>query len=148
MYAVYSYHVHLLLAERVYPTTYKILTRILGDDPDFPIRLVSVLWRWMKKLGFAYKKTSKVIVPLDSLFYMAARARYFAKISELRNNSTLIFWHDETWCNQNEEKTFIWTDRDTGTGRLRQNSGKDMISFFKMACDCFSVQGNGSLFLR
>src|SRR5689334_15950308 len=139
MYAVYSYHVHLLLAERVYPTTYKILTRILDDEPDFPIRSVSALWRWMKKLGFAYKKTSKVIVPLDSPFYMAARARYFAKISELRKNGTLIFWQDETWCNQNEEKTFIWTDRDTGTGRLRQNSGKGMSSFFKMACDCFSL---------
>ncbi|CAF3202178.1 unnamed protein product [Rotaria sp. Silwood2] len=118
------YHVHLMLAERVYPTTYKILTRILYDDPDFPIGSVPVLWRWMKKLGFSYKKTAKVIVPLDSLFYMAARARYFAKINELRNNGTLIFWHDETWCNQNEEKTFIWTDKDTGSGRLRQNSGK------------------------
>ncbi|CAF1317437.1 unnamed protein product, partial [Rotaria sp. Silwood1] len=118
------YHVHLLLAERVYPTTEQILNRILGDDPNFPIRSVTVLWRWMKKLGFAYKKTSKVIVPLDSPFNMAARARYFAKISELRNNGTLIFWQDETWCNQNEEKTFIWADRDTGAGRLRQSTGK------------------------
>ena len=129
MYPVYSYHVHQLLAERVYPMTYKILTRILDDDPDFPIRSVSVWWRWMKKLGFAYKKTSKVIVPFDSPFYMAARARYFAKINELRKNGTLIFWHDETWCNQNEEKTFIWTNSDTGTGRLRQNSSKGMIFF-------------------
>ncbi|CAF4726084.1 unnamed protein product, partial [Rotaria sp. Silwood2] len=118
------YHVHLLLAERLYPTTDKILNRILGDDSDFPIRSLTVLWRWMKKLGFAYKKTSKVIVPLDSPFNMAARARYFAKINELRNNGTLIFWQDETWCNQNEEKTFIWTDRDTGAGRLRQSTGK------------------------
>ncbi|CAF3356720.1 unnamed protein product [Rotaria sp. Silwood2] len=132
------YHVHLLLAERLYPTTDKILNRILGDDSDFPIRSLTVLWRWMKKLGFAYKKTSKVIVPLDSPFNMAARARYFAKINELRNNGTLIFWQDETWCNQNEEKTFIWTDRDTGADRLRQSTGKGMISSFsKMACDCF-----------
>lgn len=130
MYTFYSYHVHLMLAERVYPTTYKILTRILHDDPDFPIGSVPVLWRWMKKLGFSYKKTAKVVVPLDSLFHMAARARYFAKINELRNNGTLIFWHDETWCNQNEEKTFIWTDKDTGSGRLRQNSGKGTISPF------------------
>ncbi|CAF4982293.1 unnamed protein product [Rotaria sp. Silwood1] len=55
---------------------------------------------------------------------MAARARYFSKIDELRNNGTVVFWHDETWCNQNEEKTFVWTDRDTGIGRLRQSSGK------------------------
>ncbi|CAF4797280.1 unnamed protein product, partial [Rotaria sp. Silwood2] len=56
---------------------------------------------------------------------MAARARYFSKIDELRNNGTVVFWHDETWCNQNEEKTFVWTDRDTGIGRLQQSSGKD-----------------------
>ncbi|CAF3085822.1 unnamed protein product [Rotaria sp. Silwood2] len=69
---------------------------------------------------------------------MAARARYFAKINELRSNGTLIFWQNETWRNQNEEKTFIWTDRDTGAGRLRQSTGKGMISSFsKMACDCF-----------
>ncbi|CAF3290193.1 unnamed protein product [Rotaria sp. Silwood2] len=98
--------------------------RILGDDPDSPIRSVTVLWRWMKKLGFAYKKTSKVIVLLDSPFNMATRARYFAKSNELRNNGTLIFWQDETWCNQNEEKTFIWIDRDTGASRLRQCTGK------------------------
>ncbi|CAF5026097.1 unnamed protein product [Rotaria sp. Silwood1] len=59
---------------------------------------------------------------------MAARARYFSKIDELRNNGTVVFWHDETWCNQNEEKTFVWTDRDTGIGRLRQSSGKGTIS--------------------
>ena len=105
MYAVHSYYVHLLFAERVYLTTYKVLTRLLCDDPDFPIRSVKVLWRWMKKLGFAYKKTYQVIVPLDSLFYTATRARFFVKINGLRNNGTLIFWHDEkTWCNQNEAK--------------------------------------------
>ena len=128
MYIVYSYHVHLMLAERIYPTTDKVLTRILSDDPDFPIRSTSSLWRWMKKLGFAYKRTSKVVVPLDSSFYMAARARYFSKIDELRNNGTVILWHDETWCNQNEEKAFAWTDRDTGIGRLRHSSGKGTIS--------------------
>jgi len=130
MYIVYSYHVHLLLAERIYPTTYKVLTRILSDDPDFPIRSTSSLWRWMKKIGFAYKRTSKVVVPLDSLFFMAARARYFSKIDELRKNGTVIFWHNETWCNRNEEKTFVWTDRDTGTGRFRDSSGKGTISLF------------------
>ncbi len=41
----------------------------------------------------------------------------------------------------NEEKNFIWTDRDTGTGRLRQNIGKGMISFFNpLRTDFFSIE--------
>jgi hypothetical protein len=38
---------------------------------------------------------SKVVVPLDSLSFMVARARYFATIDELRTNGINIFWHDE-----------------------------------------------------
>ncbi|CAF1295006.1 unnamed protein product [Rotaria sordida] len=34
----------------------------------------------MKKLGFGYKITSKVVVPFDSPFYMTVRARYLVKI--------------------------------------------------------------------
>ena len=55
---------------------------------------------------------------------MAARARYFAAIDELRTSGTQIFWHDETWCNKNEEKRFVWTDGLTGSGRLRHKDGK------------------------
>ncbi|CAF2985451.1 unnamed protein product [Rotaria sp. Silwood2] len=118
------YHVHLTLAERIYPTTEKVLNRILADDPGFPIRSTTSLWRWMKKLGFSYKRTSKVVVPLDAVSFMASRARYFAAIDEARSDGSKIFWHDETWCNQNEEKSFVWTDGMTGSGRLRQSKGK------------------------
>ena len=86
----------------------------------------------MKKLDFVYKRTSKIIVPLDSLSFMAARARYFATIDELRNNGTKIFWHDETWCNKNEEKRFVWTDGMTGSGRLRNAEGKGNFFIIKI----------------
>jgi hypothetical protein len=121
---LFSYHVHLTLAERIYPTTEKVLSRILSDDPSFPIRSTTSLWRWMKKLGFSYKRTSKIVVPLDALFFMAARARYFADTDEARFSDTEIFWHDETWCNKNEEKSFVWTDGMAGSGRLGQSKGK------------------------
>ncbi|CAF2098838.1 unnamed protein product [Rotaria magnacalcarata] len=94
------YHVHLTLAERIYPTTEKVLNRILANDPNFSIRSTTSLWRWMKKLGFTYKRTSKVVVPLDALFFMTARARYFTDIDEARSGDTKSFWHDETWCNK------------------------------------------------
>lgn len=78
----------------------------------------------MKKLGFVYRRTSKVIVPLDTPTFMAARARYFAAIDELRNIDAKIFWHDETWANKNEEKRFVWTDGTTGIGRMRHSQNK------------------------
>jgi hypothetical protein len=55
---------------------------------------------------------------------MAARARYFTAIDEFRSNGSNIFWHDETWCNKNEEKSFVWTDGMSGSGRLRNSEGK------------------------
>ena len=84
----------------------------------------------MKKLGFVYKRTSKVIVPLDTPSFMAARARYFAVIDELRTSGSEIFWHDETWCNKNEERRFVWTDGTTGIGRMRHSQNKGIRYFF------------------
>ena len=108
----------------MYPATKTIFNYILADDDDFPVRSPTTLWRWMKKLGFVYKRTSKVIVPLDSPSFMAARARYFRALDQLRSKGSTIFWHDETWCNKNEEKAFVWTDGTTGKGRLRESDGK------------------------
>ena len=113
-----------MFAERIYPTTDKMLNRILMDNPDFPVRSKTSLWRWIKRLGFVYKRTSKVTVPLDGLSFMAARARYFTAIEKFRSNGSKIFWHDETWCNQYEEKSYVWTDGTTGTGRFQQSDGK------------------------
>jgi hypothetical protein len=78
----------------------------------------------MKKLVFVYKRTSKVTVPVDSPSFMAARARYFRALDQLSIKGSTIFWHDETWCNKNEEKAFIWTDGTTGKGRLPESDGK------------------------
>jgi hypothetical protein len=66
-------------------------------------------WRWVKKIGFIYKRTSKVVVPLDTRIFMAACARYFAAIDELRTNGSKIFWHDETCMDSRHFLT--WIDR-------------------------------------
>ena len=61
--------------------------------------------------------------------FMAARTRYFVDIDEARFGDTKIFWHDETWCNKNEERPFVWTDGMTGSGRLRQSKSKGKYLF-------------------
>ncbi len=65
-------------------------------------------------------------MPLDIPTFMAARARYFAA----------IFWHDETWCNQNEECRFVWTDGTTGIGQMRHSQNKGIYYFFYISTDC------------
>jgi hypothetical protein len=108
----------------MYPTSDKLLYRLLDDDGDFPIKSKTTLWRWMKKLGFEYKRTSTISIPLDSVSFMAQRAKYFRKLDEIRSNGTFIYYHDETWANSGEEKRRSWFDTETGGGRLRNNDTK------------------------
>lgn len=111
----------MILAEKKYPTTAKLLRSLQENDATFPIQSITTLWRWMKRLGFEYKRTSKILIPLDSVSFMAQRAKYFAKLDEIRSNGTAIYYHDETWANSGEEKRTIWFERNTGSGRLRNN---------------------------
>ena len=79
---------------------------------------------------------------------MAGGARYFSKMDELRKNDIGNFWHDEIWCNQNEENTFIWTDRDFSTCRFGDSSGKRTISLSSKLPIFFSSQDRVLLFLH
>ena len=122
-----SYHFQLMLAEKLYPTTEKLLCRLQDDNSDFPIEGKTNLWRWMKRLGYEYKATSKISIPLDSIGCMSQRAKYFRILDEIRSDGTFIYYHDETWANAGEEKAFVWVDPNTGSGRLKKNDmrGKD-----------------------
>ena len=113
-----------MLAEKKYPTTDKLLCRLLENDPQCPIRSKTTFWRWMKKLRLEYKRTSTIAIPLDSTSFMTQRAKYFHKLDEMRSNGTLIYYHDETWANSGEEKRRTWFDPGIGGGRLRCNDTK------------------------
>jgi hypothetical protein len=120
------YEFHLLLAERVYPRLDRMMIRLLADFPDFPIKSNTTLFKELKHMGFVYRKTSKINTPLESTFFMSQRARYFRRIHKLRKEKALIFYHDETWCYSNEEKTSIWIEEQTEQGRFRRSEGKGM----------------------
>lgn len=118
---------HLLLAEKIYPTVSVLLERLLAAHSDFPILSQTSLRRHMHRLGFSYRKTSKVKVALDDNTFVAQRAFYFRKLTDLRQSGALIMYHDETWANVGEEKRSIWID-DTGIGRIRKGDGKGMAT--------------------
>ena len=77
----------------------------------------------MKLLGFSYKQTSKVPIPLDPVSFVAQRAAYFRRLDELREAKAHLYYHDETWCNIGEEKRSVWLD-EAGEGRIRKHDGK------------------------
>lgn len=115
---------HTLLSERQYPTLRRILKRLQHDAPDFPINNIATLSKNLKQLGYVYRRTSSVKLPLDSTYAIAERARYFNRLSLLEEANAEIYFQDETWCNANEEKTNLWIESSTGAGRFRTTTGK------------------------
>jgi len=117
------YQFHLMITEKVYPTTKTLLARLLAEYNDFPVRSVTTLWRQMRQLGFSYKSTTKSSVLLDGVSFVAHRASYFRRLDELRASGARIYYHDETWLSAGEEKRSIWVDAQ-GKGRLRKQDGQ------------------------
>src|SRR4051794_19354078 len=74
------YEFHLLLAERVYSALNRMMTRLLADFPDFPIKSKTTLSKELKQMEFVYRKISKIRTPLESTFFMSQRAKYFRHI--------------------------------------------------------------------
>ncbi|CAF1263022.1 unnamed protein product [Rotaria sordida] len=122
------YQFHSLLASKKYPTTSKLLTRLLEDVPNFPIESETTLRRFMHRLSFKYKKSSKRSFTLDTTSFVTSRAKYFRHLNDLRINDVAVYYHDEKWANSNEDQRYIWID-ERGKGRLRKTEGKDELDF-------------------
>ena len=128
---------HQLLNEKVYPNVSNILNALLSQDPHFPIQFKTALRRRMKMIGFKYKQTTKSKIFLDSTSFQAQRAYYSRKLDELRSANAILYYHDETWLNKNEEKTAIWFDSQL-CGRLRIAEGKGKYLFMDKLFSCIT----------
>ncbi|CAF1141403.1 unnamed protein product [Rotaria sordida] len=74
------------------------------------------------ELGFIYQRTSKIKIPLDSQAFVAAKAKYFQALEELREANVHLYYHDETWLNLREVKRLIWTLE--GKGEIKKWGGR------------------------
>lgn len=63
---------------------------------------------------------------LDDITFVAARAKYFRKLDQLRADGALIFYQDETWSNAGDERRSIWIAED-GSGRLKKSDTKGKV---------------------
>ncbi|CAF2967915.1 unnamed protein product [Rotaria sp. Silwood2] len=113
---------HKLIQEKVYPTSEKLLKRLNEQYEDFPIRSASTLRKEIKSIGFIFQRTSKIKIPLDSQAFVAARAKYFQALEELREANVHLYYHDETWLNLREVKRLIWTLE--GKGEIKKEEEK------------------------
>ena len=58
----------------------------------------------------------------------------FVSLMNYASMALRFFYHDETWCNQNEERRFVWTDG-TGIGRLRNSQNNGNCRFLYLSTD-------------
>ena len=112
-----------------------MLHALLSHDTNFPIQSQTTLRRQMRLIGFKYKQTAKAKIFLDSASFQAQCAYYFRKLDELRSENVILYYHDETWLNKNEEKTIIWFDSQQH-GRLRTAEGKGKYILVDKLCYC------------
>jgi hypothetical protein len=127
------YQFYLLLAAKEYPTSTKLLSKILQEIPHFPVKSKTSLRRRMYRNGFKYKATSKAHIPSDATSFIASRANVFRHLSDVRESDLVLYYYDETGSNSREEKRQVLLD-ENGVGRLRKNEGKDK------AADGYSVR--------
>ena len=66
------------------------------------------------------------MIPLDDISFVAARAKYFRRLEELREDNAIIFYQDETWSTVGDEKRNIWIAED-GSGRLKKSDSKGEV---------------------
>ncbi|CAF3504267.1 unnamed protein product [Rotaria sp. Silwood2] len=123
------YQFHLLLASKQYPTTAKLLTRLLEEGPDFPIQSERTLLRQMRRFRFKYAATSKASIRLDATSFVDSRPKYFRSITDRRNNNVVYYYQDETWSNSGDERRQVWPD-ENGDGRLRKTGGKGKTVYY------------------
>ena len=102
---------------------------------NFSIQPQITLRRQMRLIGFKYRQIAKTKIFLDSKSFQAQRAYYFRKLDELRSENAILYYHDETWLNKNEEKTIIWFDSQQH-GCLRTAEGKGKYILVGKLCSC------------
>ena len=98
---------HQLLKDKVYPAVETLLPTLLDQNPQFPIQSKTSLRRKMKELGFKYRETKKAKILMDSIASQARHTVYFRKLHQLRSSKCILYYHDETLLNKNEEKTVV-----------------------------------------
>ena len=53
----------------------------------------------------------------------------FKHLNDLRTNDVIVYYHDETWTNSDDERRYVWID-EKDEGRLRKSEGQGDIGLY------------------
>ncbi|KAK4288468.1 hypothetical protein Pmani_038503 [Petrolisthes manimaculis] len=126
------------------PTVESILEKIKEAPINFKGQRTS-LYRWMKKMGFRFKKTDRgrhLIMERQDI--VLARCKYLRRIKENREscNPRPEIYIDETWVNQNECVDKCWTNCDGKLGpKVKSGRGARFIIVHAGGVDGFVPGG-------
>ena len=101
----------------------KILAEIKEID-GFPEMGKSTLRLWVKKLGFVCKMKSMKLKIYQRLDIVLSRQMYLWKIRELQSSGYKVFYQDETWCNANHTRKYIWRVDDDASNLIHEAGWK------------------------
>ena len=89
------------------PTLDKIWTEAL-QLPGFPEVSRKTLYRLIIKLGFVCKQRKQKMHVYQRMDIVAQRHKVLKALPEYRAAGYTIFYQDETWCNANHTRQYIW----------------------------------------
>ena len=101
----------------VLPTLDRIQTDC-QEIPGFPLLSITTLYRMIKEMGFAVKKRESKMMVYQRMDVVAHRHRYLRAIEEYRAKDFTIYYQDETWCNANHTRQYIWQCENTEASEL------------------------------
>ena len=98
------------------------------SNVNFPRMSKSTLWRRLRRLGFVCKKRNKKLQVYQRLDVVAMRHRYLRDIEHFRALGYKCFFQDESYCNANHTREYIWqlddgSVKDSFIGHIRWTGG-------------------------
>ena len=91
----------------VIPTLNEIHSN-LREDETFPPMSRSKLHATLKTLGFTYKGRKKKMSVYQRFDIVVSRHKFLMNMEKYRNEGYNIYYQDETWCNANHTREYVW----------------------------------------
>ena len=120
--------IHNFYRRKEFPTLDKLL-KILREEINFRGGRTT-LFRFLKKLGFRYKKQDGRKFLVERAEVVMLRHQYLRKMKKIRKEKPAanIFYLDETWINSNHTPKKCWVDKDEKGGvNVPIGKGKRLI---------------------
>jgi hypothetical protein len=67
--------------------------------------------RWLKRLGFSFRKLKNKPVLLENPRVVDQRMYFLRTMKRLRASGWMVYYCDETWCGANHTVKYAWQEK-------------------------------------